>query len=133
MNRHNATQIRLKKTAKDTVKALLMDGILNRTVETPGQRNGKEGIIWIKDGNFPEEIIPYCDEYDIEAKAPQFCVIEDGEPPKTKKDEDGKEIAVTNEFKAKEKDKKVVLIDKIRPDAKVFRAELLAVDDKGEA
>ncbi|MFA5429051.1 MAG: hypothetical protein WC279_12695 [Sulfurimonas sp.] len=130
MNRHNATQLKLKKTAKDPVKALLMDGILNRTVEAPGQHNGKDFIVWVKDGSFPEEIIPYCDEYDIEAKSPQFCVIEDGEPLKTKKDEEGKEIAATNEFKAKEKDRKVVLIDKIRPDARVFKAELLAADDK---
>lgn len=133
MNRRNATQLKLKKNAKDPVKALLMDGILNRTVEAPGQHNGKDGILWIKDGNFPEEIIPYCDEYDIEAKAPQFCVIEEGEPLKTVKDEEGKEVPVTSEFKAKEKNKKVVLVDKIRPDAKVFRVELLAVDEKGEA
>lgn len=127
MNRRNATQLKLKKTAKSPVKALLMDGILNRTVEAPGQHDGKDSIIWVKDGTFPEEIIPYCDEFDIEAKAPQFCIIEEGKP------EVPAEGGKVTECTAKEKDKKIVLIDKIRPDAKVFKAELLAVDDKGMA
>lgn len=126
MNRHEATQLRLKKTAKDYVKAILMDGILNRTVEAPGRHDSKDEIIWVKRGEFPEELIKYCDEFDIEAKAPQFCLIEAGEPKTVAEGE------LVKEYKAKEKDKKVVLIDKIRSDAKLFKSELLAVEDKGE-
>ena len=58
---------------------------------------------------------------------PQFCVVEEGEPVIP---QDGK---AATEFAAKEKNKKIVLVDKIRSDAKVFRAELLAVNDLGEA
>ena len=114
MNRHEATQLKLKEAGTE-LKAKLMDAILDRTVEAPGQYKGNLDIIWVKKGKFPENIIEHCKEFDILEKSPLFCIIEDGEPNKT-------------EYQSITDGKKVRLLDKIQADAVLFKSELLKVE-----
>ena len=71
MNRHSATQIRLKPEASESTKALLFDLAYRKDLELHGEHNGYKDIIWLREGAFTNSLIERIEELEIIAKPPR--------------------------------------------------------------